>query len=109
MARDGKRVELVDETSSSDLPAYIGLGLIASLIIGFGPLADAFEGHGSFESAITRFLACVGVCVVAATVLGRILDSAPPEELPDEDGGSERGEPTGPAVADGVDDSRAVP
>lgn len=66
---------------------YIGLGLVGSLIVGFDPLRDAFQGNGSFENAIFRFLACVAVCVVGAGTIGRMIDaSAPsPEEAnPDE-------------------------
>ena len=66
---------------------YIGLGLIASVIVGFSPLRDALQGNGSFENAMFRFLACFVVCVFAASVLGRMVDAAPepePEEV-DED------------------------
>ncbi len=77
MAADGKRVELIDDTDSSNTTSYIGLGLLASLIVGFSPLLDAIQGNGTFENAMLRFLACLAVCVVAATVLGRMLDSAP--------------------------------
>lgn len=79
MGADGKRVELIDDGESSNATSYIGLGLIASLIVGFSPLLDAIQGNGSFENAMLRFLACIAVCVVAAAVLGRLLDSAPAE------------------------------
>jgi hypothetical protein len=76
---DGKRVELVDEGGRSPgLPSYIGIGLLGSLVVGFGPLRDAAQGHGSFEDAMTRYLACLLVCLVGASAVGRILDSAPP-------------------------------
>lgn len=79
MGADGKRVELIDDGESSNATSYIGLGLIASLIVGFSPLLDAIQGNGSFENAMLRFLACIAVCVVAAAVIGRLLDSAPTE------------------------------
>ncbi|MGI9596584.1 MAG: hypothetical protein ACR2QK_10510 [Acidimicrobiales bacterium] len=92
MGADGKRVELIDEGESSNSTSYIGLGLIASLIVGFPPLLDAIQGNGTFENAMLRFLACLAVCVVAASVLGRMMDNAPPEEVApspaDEDDGS---------------------
>lgn len=77
MGADGKRVELIDDGDSSNATSYIGLGLIASLIVGYSPLLDAIQGNGSFENAMLRFLACIAVCVVAAAVIGRLLDSAP--------------------------------
>ena len=77
---DGKRVELIDEDASSNATSYIGLGLLASLIVGFSPLLDAIQGNGTFESALLRYLACLAVCVVAATILGRMLDSAPADD-----------------------------
>lgn len=76
MGADGKRVELIDEGQSSNATSYIGLGLIASLIVGSGPLLDALNGNGSFENAMLRYLACLAVCVIAAAMLGRMLDSA---------------------------------
>lgn len=80
MTADGKRVELVDDGDrTGGLPSSIGLGLIGSLVVGFGPLRDAAQGNGPFEGAIARYLACLLVCLVGASVLGRILDSAPPE------------------------------
>lgn len=77
-----KRVELIDQgdPSSSALPGYIGVGLIGGFILGFGPLRDAVQGVGPFEDAMVRFLACILVCVAAASILGRILESAPPAE-----------------------------
>lgn len=77
-----KRVELVDEVdqSADGLPGYIGIGLIGGIVLGFGPLRDAVQGTGPFEDAMLRFLACILVCVVAASFIGRILDSAPPAD-----------------------------
>lgn len=77
-----KRVELIDQgdPASSGLPGYIGLGLIGGFIVGFGPLRDAVQGVGPFEDAMVRFLACILVCVVGASILGRILESAPAAE-----------------------------
>ncbi|MGB5755959.1 MAG: hypothetical protein WBM50_03515 [Acidimicrobiales bacterium] len=92
MGADGKRVELIDDTESSNATSYIGLGLLASLVVGFSPLLDAIRGNGTFENAMLRYLACLAVCVVAAAVLGRMLDSAPAggqEPGPDPGAGSE--------------------
>jgi hypothetical protein len=93
LGADGKRVELIDEGQSSNATSYIGLGLIASLIVGSGPLLDALNGNGPFESAMLRYLACLGVCVVAAATLGRMLDNAQYED--DDPGG-----PNGPNSAE---------
>ena len=77
-----KRVELIDQgdPASAGLPGYIGVGLIGGVILGLGPLGDAVRGVGPFETAMVRFLACVLVCVAAASIVGRILDGAPPED-----------------------------
>ncbi|MGF1599690.1 MAG: hypothetical protein ACFCVK_22715 [Acidimicrobiales bacterium] len=80
MAEGGRRVELIDRTTNDNRPQRVGLGLLASLVVGFGPLDDAFSGNGSFEGAMFRFGVCVVGCVAAALVLGRLLDSAPPPE-----------------------------
>ncbi len=82
-----KRVELVDEgdPNSSGLPGYIGVGLIGGMIVGYGPLRDAMGGTGAFEDAMVRFVACVLVCVAAASIVGRLLESAPPAEEPAKD------------------------
>lgn len=77
MPEDRKQIELVVQRDRPYRISHIGLGLLASLVVGFGPLSDAFQGHGSFESAIVRFLACVTVSVCGAMVVGRLLDSAP--------------------------------
>ena len=80
MAADGKRVELVDDGDrTGGLPSSVGLALIGSLVVGFGPLRDAAQGNGSFDAAMARYLACLVVCLAGASALGRILDSAPPE------------------------------
>ena len=80
MAAEGKRVELVDTGErAGGLPSSIGIGLIGSLVVGFGPLRDAAQGNGPFEDAMTRYVACLLVCLIGASVLGRILDSAPAE------------------------------
>ncbi len=88
MGADGKRVELIDEGQSSNATSYIGLGLIASLIVGAAPLLDALNGNGPFESAMLRYLACLAVCVVAAATLGRMLDSAQANAASKTDGSS---------------------
>ncbi len=95
MGADGKRVELIDDGNSSNATSYIGLGLLASLIVGFSPLLDAIQGNGPFESAMLRFLACIAVCVVAAATIGRLLDNAPAEsqgQAMAEDGSDSDGE-----------------
>lgn len=82
-ARSGpqRRVELVEPASPDDgHNARIGLALLASLVIGFGPLRDAALGNGSFPQAVGRYLLCLGACVAAMLVLGRLLDGAPPPE-----------------------------
>lgn len=84
-----KRVELVDpgDPSTAGLPGYIGVGLLGGFVLGFGPLRDAVQGNGPFEEAMLRFVACLLVCVAAASVLGRLLDNAEgdePEARPDE-------------------------
>ncbi len=77
MTDDGKRIELVLNRQTANRTSYVGLGLLISLIVGYGPLTDALFGHGSFEGALGRFVACVAVCVVGVSSLGRLLDSAP--------------------------------
>ncbi len=57
--------------------SVMGLALLASPIIGFAPLRDALLGRGPFEEAILRFLACVVVCLIAGSVLGRLLAGTP--------------------------------
>lgn len=77
-----KRVELVDTgaPARAGMPGYIGVGLLGGFVLGFAPLRDAAQGNGPFEDAMVRFVACLLVCLVAASVLGRLLDDAPPEE-----------------------------
>jgi len=106
-----KRVELIDDPdrSGDGLPGYIGVGLIAGIVLGSGPLRHAVQGTGPFEDAMLRFLACILVCVAAASFIGRILDSAPPARDDAEvDAGSvagsdSDGDPAGerPAAGDG--------
>jgi hypothetical protein len=52
----------------------VGLGMLASLAVGYGPLRDAVTGVGSFEEAIGRYLLCLGGSVAAALILGHLLD-----------------------------------
>ncbi len=76
-----RRVELVEPAAPDDgHNTRIGLALLASLVIGFGPLRDAALGNGSFPQAVGRYLLCLGACVGAMLVLGRLLDGAPPAE-----------------------------
>lgn len=80
-----RRVELVEPATPDDgHNARIGLALLASLVIGFGPLRDAALGNGSFPQAVGRYLLCLAACVGAMLVLGRLLDGAPE---PEDDGG----------------------
>jgi hypothetical protein len=74
-----RRVELIDASDRvrPGLPGYIGVGLLGGFALGFGPLRDAAQGNGPFEDAMVRFVACLLVCVVSASVIGRLLDSAP--------------------------------
>jgi hypothetical protein len=76
-----RRVELVDTGAPTrdGMPGYIGVGLLGGVVLGFAPLRDAVQGNGPFEDAMVRFVACLLVCLVAASVLGRLLDDAPPE------------------------------
>ena len=83
MPDDTKRVELVSDADPVNRTGYIGLGLLGSLVLGFGPLSDALLGNGPFEAALGRFVVCVVFCVGAASLLGRLLDSAPKEEKED--------------------------
>ena len=94
MGDDSRRVELISERQANRT-SNIGLGLLASLAVGFGPLSDAIQGNGSFESAIGRFVACVVVCVGAAAVLGHLLDSAPARQPAQRRTGGVGTEPTG--------------
>lgn len=66
---------------------YIGLGLVGSLVVGFDPLRDAFQGNGSFENAILRFLACAAVCVIGASTIGRLIDAGGTTVAVDRSGG----------------------
>lgn len=77
MGDEGRRVELVDDRDTGNRTAHIGLGLLASLVVGLSPLTDALRGNGSFEGAIGRYLVVVAVCVGSAAVLGRLLDNVP--------------------------------
>ncbi len=82
----------------------IGVGLIASVVIGYPPLRDAIQGNGPFENAMLRFVLCFGACVLAASVIGRLLDGAPPpepEEVDEEGDGASTTEaaPSGTSTA----------
>lgn len=82
------------DPSTNGLPGYIGVGLLGGVIVGFGPLRDAAQGNGPFEEAMLRFVACVLFCLLAASLIGRLLDSVPPEE-------GEDGDELGPGGVDG--------
>lgn len=96
--RETTKVELVTEREPINRTSSIGLGLLASLAVGFGPLTDALMGRGPFEAALGRFVACVVFCVVAASLLGRLLDGAPKPESPEEM--AEEGAETPPATSE---------
>ncbi|MEZ5409103.1 MAG: hypothetical protein R2761_13820 [Acidimicrobiales bacterium] len=86
----GRRLELVEPAGPDDgRNTRIGLALLASLVIGFGPLREAALGSGSFPQALGRYLVCLAACVVAMLVLGRLLDGAPE---PEDDSGPQDGE-----------------
>lgn len=57
----------------------IGLGLVLSFPLGWGPLTDSFAGRGAYEVSMSKFLAVVGACVIGTTLIGKLLDAAPPE------------------------------
>lgn len=76
-----KKKDDADDPSAPALPGYIGVGMLGGIVLGFDPLRDAAQGNGAFEDAMIRFVACLLVCVAAASVIGRLLDSAPPEEV----------------------------
>jgi len=85
-----RRLELVEPAAPDDgHNARIGLALLASLVIGFGPLREAALGSGSFPQALGRYLVCLAACVGAMLVLGRLLDGAPERS---DDGGSQEPE-----------------
>ncbi|MCP3993196.1 MAG: hypothetical protein GY724_29305 [Actinomycetia bacterium] len=94
MVNSGRRIELISNRQSPHRTSYIGLGLLTSLVVGYGPLTDALFGNGSFEGALGRFIACVAVCVFGASSLGHLLDNAPEAEDREDDeipGASETG------------------
>lgn len=90
-----------EEPEPTNRLRLIGVGLIASVVVGFAPLRDAVQGNGSFENAMLRFVLCFGACVLAASVIGRLLDGAPPPE-PEEEAVQEntRQENSGSSTAD---------
>lgn len=90
--KKGKSDE-ADDPSAPALPGYLGVGMLGGVVLGFGALQDAVQGNGAFEDAMIRFVACLLVCVAAASVIGRLLDSAPPEG--DEAGSANGNEPAG--------------
>ena len=71
----------------------IGLGLLISLVIGFGPLNDAALGHGSFPLAVGRYLVCLACSLTGVLTLGHLLDGAPAPEETDEAGAATAGAP----------------
>lgn len=84
--KKGKKDKDEPAEEPSARAGYIGLGLVGSLVVGFDPLRDAFQGNGSFENAILRFLACVAVCVLGAGTIGRLIDASAAQDGDPEDG-----------------------
>lgn len=81
MPDEGKRVELTGPApEDGNRMQRVGLGLLLSLGLGYGPLSDAIRGHGSFTQAMVRFLLCLGFSLTVVMALGRLLDSAPAVE-----------------------------
>lgn len=73
-----KRIELISPAENDQAHVgRIGLGLVMSFPLGWGPLSDAFAGRGSYEESMGKFLIVVGACVLGTTIIGKILDSAP--------------------------------
>lgn len=96
-SRPQRRLELVEPAAPDDgHNARVGLALLASLVIGFGPLRDAALGNGSFPQAIGRYLLCLAACVGAMLILGRLLDGAPE---PEGDGGPQEADLVPPTSA----------
>lgn len=84
-AESERRVELVGTAPEQGSRLQrIGVGLLVSLGIGFGPLRDAATGNGSFTQAMVRYLACLACSVLAVMTLGGLLDGAPPAETDEE-------------------------
>jgi hypothetical protein len=75
------------DPNAPGLPGYIGVGLLASLVVGWPPLRDAVLGYGPLDAAMTRFVICLLACVAGASLIGRMLDNAPVFD-PAEDGSS---------------------
>ncbi len=72
------RIELVTPAAPAQAhTGRIGLGLVLSFPLGWGPLTDAFTGRGAYEVSIAKFLLVVAACTTGATILGRLLDRAP--------------------------------
>jgi hypothetical protein len=101
--KSDKKAKKGDDGPPTFLPSSIGIGLLASLVVGFGPLRDAVGGHGPFEAAMLRYLACLVACLVGASIVGRLVDGAPPPEAaspadqPDVDALGSGGSQTGAA------------
>lgn len=90
------RIELVTEPDETAVQnGRVGLGLVLSFPLGWGPLNDAFSGRGAFEFAIGKYLLIVLACVAGTTFIGSLLDKAPaPKTPPDttEDADSDQGD-----------------
>lgn len=98
--KKGADAEEHPDPSRAGLPGYIGVGLLGGIVVGFGPLQDAAQGNGPFEDAMLRFLACVLFCLLAASLIGRLLDSVAP--LGDDRDGADptAGDATNPVAAE---------
>jgi hypothetical protein len=72
------QVELVTSATTTQAQmGRMGLGLVLSFPLGWGPLTDAFAGRGAYELSMAKFLLVVAACVTGTTVVGNLLDKAP--------------------------------
>ncbi len=72
------QIELVTSATTSQAQmGRMGLGLVLSFPLGWGPLTDAFAGRGAYELSMAKFLLVVAACVTGTTVVGNLLDKAP--------------------------------
>ncbi len=72
------QIELVTSTTTTQAQmGRMGLGLVLSFPLGWGPLTDAFAGRGAYELSMAKFLLVVAACVTGANVVGNLLDKAP--------------------------------
>lgn len=94
-ADDDESKEDPNDPNAPGLPGFVGVGLLGGVIVGFDPLRDAVRGYGPFDTAMLRFLACVLVCVTAASLIGRLIDSVPRDDDSSDDELDEAGNGVG--------------